>query len=665
MVSVLHNKKLLPGTMTDHVHQLINLISCKNIRVVSGRSAYVTPDQVIHLPPLPAEATDRDFLKYFCLGTHEQAHLYGKSDFSRVSKNKIIKGLQNVMEDIRCEELQEVEYPGLKSYRVQFMINLLEDFINSELFNASLSNIQAFVHTLGKYIIFKARFKQLDATHVNMFVSDELADAYDKYIADLESRIISMTTFDQADELANLIYDRLKDMIKENTKKNKPQPKQETSNDNSDQEDAGDNSEDDTEDRSEESSSPSDTDDEQSEDSSEEDGESTEDGNDQGDNESPEEDDSQSSDDSDGSDSSDEGDEVNETDSDQGQDSDSGDGDDSDSDARGEADQPVDESEEESDPELDREVERVLEELEENLGDIDVMSEIKEEINQAAEVAGDYMVDPSVKDIIELGRETTDVHATSIRDHGLRMLGPKASQLTKLFIQQTKPRTLHNRTKGTLDVLALANDVHDTRDDIYSNNQGAKLDKAAVTLLVDNSGSMSRRISDIYAILSGILMHLSRACIPTEAIGYTVAESCMSDKWRNIPAYLTIIKEFKESYGGKVMRRCTSPNFMGETNDLDGMRFAVPRLWARPEKKKVIMILCDGQPSMGNLTSVLSKSYKEYINICRKAGIIVFGIGIDANLKEYFGDDFVSVGTSDVGEALLTKLSQILNRKQV
>jgi cobalamin biosynthesis protein CobT len=244
------------------------------------------------------------------------------------------------------------------------------------------------------------------------------------------------------------------------------------------------------------------------------------------------------------------------------------------------------------------------------------------------------------------------------------MLGPKASQLTKLFVQQTKPRTLHNRTNGSLDVIALANDIHDTRDDIYSNNQGAKLDKAAVTFLVDNSGSMSKQIGDMYAILSGILMHLSRACIPTEAIGYTVAGGCRSEKWRDVPAYISIIKEFKEPYGGKVMRRCTQPYLMDETNDLDGMRFAVPRLWARPEKKKIIMVLCDGKPSMGNLTSVLSKAYKEYIEICRKAGIIVFGIGIGADLKEFFGDDFVSVDTYDVGDVLLTKLTQILNRKQ-
>jgi hypothetical protein len=60
----------------------------------------------------------------------------------------------------------------------------------------------------------------------------------------------------------------------------------------------------------------------------------------------------------------------------------------------------------------------------------------------------------------------------------------------------------------------------------------------------------------------------------------------------------------------------------------------------------------------------LQRAYKEYIDICRKAGIKIFGIGIgDINLEEYFGTDWVAVGAQNVGETLLKKLTEILNRR--
>jgi cobalamin biosynthesis protein CobT len=316
-----------------------------------------------------------------------------------------------------------------------------------------------------------------------------------------------------------------------------------------------------------------------------------------------------------------------------------------------------------SDEIINKRVQKLIDDLNASDESFDIMTVVNKAINNTSINDLPYMVDPSVKDVIIYGREVTDMEGTMIRDIGLKMLGSKGAQLTKLFISQTKPRIMYNRTTGSLDVLSFATDMHDNREDVFKNLTGAKLDKAAVSFMVDNSSSTRNIIGDMYAILSGILQIMSRACIPTEAIGYT-AEETESDQWRDIPAHLTIIKEFKESYSGKVLRRCAPPDFLGLTNDLDCMRFCVPRLWARPEKKKVLIVLCDGSPYFRSsvLTEKLQRSYKEYIDICRKAGIVIFGIGIGADLSEYFGDDFAMVDTTNVGEVLMTKLTKILNQ---
>lgn len=661
MISLLNNKAVCPGTLTDTVHKLISLLSDKNVRVVSGPKACIDKNHTVFLPPLPKDATEKDFIKYFHLGTHEQAHIYGESDFERASKDRTRFKLENALEDVRCEQLQEKEYPGLKPYRIRFYEDCLDDFANEEFIKAEPENIIKFIRTLGKYIIVKARMIQLDASHLKLTPSESLVKAYYIHVSDLGSRIVSMSTTDHMFELSGIIYDRLKDLIREDAQKkaqekaqeeNKPEPQQEDKDDNENSEQAddegtetSDNVEPDESGRDDDGSS----------------GEEKEGGN-QGDTDEPE------GDESSGSGSDQEDSDLPEGENDGAEDGEDGEDEAPISTVQGENAEDGNDVSDESkiviDPEeIEKEVEKIIDDLNKEDDSMDITTDITNEINEASEYQSPYMVNPSVEDYVRLGKETTDSISCHIRTIGLQMLGPKGAQLTKIFISQTKPRMNYNRSSGNLDVRALASDVQDSRKDIYKSMTAARLDKAAVTFLMDNSGSMEDYIGSTYAILSGILTHMSRACIPTEAIGYTTPE-CTSSIWRDVPAILTIIKEFKESFNGKAMRRCVRPSYLGCTNDLDGLKFAVPRLWARPEKKKVIMILCDGIPEMGNheLTKKITQAYKEYIEICRKAGIIIFGIGINVDLSHFFGDDCAKVSTSNVGEILLTKLTAILNR---
>lgn len=676
MVTLLNNPNVCPSTLTDTVHRLISMLSDKTVRVVVGPSACIDSNHTVYLPPLPKDATERDFVKYFHVGTHEQAHIYGASDFIRASKDKVRFGLENSLEDVRCEQVQEKAYPGLVPYRIRFYHDALEDFLSDEFSRAEPDNIKRFINTLGKYIIAKARMIQLDALNLNLNASDSLIKAYYTHIADLESRIVDMRTSDEMFELSGIIYDRLKDLIREDIKNKTNPPQQgdnnEQGNDQSDSESSSENGDEGGEEKECDDSDDSDRSSEEessgSEGSEGDDKETdTDTNNDEGGPDEASVEPDQGTDEKDGNDvhSTDESEEVNgsteEDHDDNSEDESSGD-----SSSKGKLsgdDGSGDSNDDDSDAEIEGKVQEILDELGEDCGPMDVTTEIINQVNEASTYEQPYMVHPNVNDIITKGEETTNDNATLLKKIGLDMLGPKGAQLTKLFISQTKPREQYNQRSGSLDVVSFASDVNDVRDDVFRNKSAAKLDKAAITFLMDNSTSMRPNIGNLYALLSGILFNLSRACIPTEAIGYTIVGGA-SDKWRDVPAVLTIIKEFKESYDGKVMRRCVPPKFLGFTNDLDGMLFAVPRLWARPEKKKIIMILCDGQPYMGNgsLTNKVTKAYKEYIDICRKAGIIVFGFGLDVDLSDIFGTDWVTVSTTNVSEVLNNKLTSILNR---
>ena len=641
MISILHDKSICPGTLTDTIHKVISLMSSKNVRVVPGPSACVDANHTVYLPPLPKDATEKDFIKYFHYATHEQSHIEGESDFTRISKDKIKFHIQNALEDIRCEQLQEKKLRGLIQYRVMYYKGALEEFANKEMLSASFKDIVRLIHTLGKFIIIHVRAIQLQAI-LDIKASRDLLYAYDNYVRDLEDLIVTMTTSDQMFKLADLIYDRLKDLIREqlinnhssNSSNGNTKPQQ-------GDEDHG-NEDTETEERPDSGTNPesrrtsdaSDDDDEPTDVEPGEENSNPENNGDAGDNEP----------------SSGNSDPENDGDQDDGDEPDAGSATDS---------CDIDQEE------IDNELQRIIDALNNSNISMDIVSDLKNQINGAQNSFNHpYMVNPDVKDVIKVGDETNTTNANIIRNLGLSYLGPKGSQITKVFVSQSNTRTAYNQYSGTMDVLSVVSDVHDNRDDVYRRVTGPRLDKAAVTFLMDNSGSMKNLIGHMYAILSGVLHYLSRANIPTEAIGYT-AEYCHSSVWRDAPAHLTLIKQFSEPYNGAVMRRCIPPNYMGQTNDLDGLKFAVPRIWARPERKKIIFILCDGEPDIGGpvLSTKLIRSYKEYIEICRKAGIIVFGIGINRNLTEFFGEDnFASVNLSNVSGILIDRLTKILNK---
>ena len=56
-------------------------------------------------------------------------------------------------------------------------------------------------------------------------------------------------------------------------------------------------------------------------------------------------------------------------------------------------------------------------------------------------------------------------------------------------------------------------------------------------------------------------------------------------------------------------------------------------------------------------------SYKKYIRAVKDAGIKVFAFGIQADLEAFFDDDWMYVDTSTLGNALIVKLGEYLNRR--
>jgi cobalamin biosynthesis protein CobT len=311
-------------------------------------------------------------------------------------------------------------------------------------------------------------------------------------------------------------------------------------------------------------------------------------------------------------------------------------------------------------------VKKALEDIEEHADELkSITEEVAEDINALADSAdAPYMVHEGVRDRIGYKEEGPLHIAEEYRDQGIKLLGSAGSRMTRLFVGLNRPKNLHNRFEGRFDMRSFTADALDRRTDVYNQKIQPRIDKAAVSFMIDNSGSMGGTpIQRTYQMLSAMLMYLSRAMIPTEAVGFT-ADTAYSYRYRDCPVYLQIVKQFDDPYDRKVLQRCVPPEFMSQNAEVDCLRWMVPRLYARPEKKKILFILGDGEPCIGNyaLNAKLAAAYREYIGLCRQAGIIVFGFGIKCNLSWIFGEDFISVDSYDMGDKILDKLTEVLNR---
>ena len=578
-----------------------------------GGGAHTFCAKDVWVEPVPEDASEDDLVVHFVYVIHEVSHNTEGSDISLVPSVKILKIVNNGLEDVRCEKSQCIKHNGLSKYYARFYEIKAERSWCNTFANAAFEDMPTLIHNMVVYLKGKMRAKQL-GIDIDWTPSADMLDAYNRCVIDLEDTIDNLSSSKEARDLADVIYERIKKMIEEEKEKQDNEQEQ------------GDSTEDsDNQESDSDGGEPEDSDD--SEDSQESSGEDDSEDSTEDSDETPE--DSSNSEDADGDDS--------------------------------EADNGED------DKAKEEELKRLIDKINEEVDDSDLMDEVRKEIKQSAVDANLYYAGPGVRDIIKDNRSGTIEEARYLQQAGIKLLGPAGSRMTRYMITHTKPRTRSGLRSGRLSMNRVAADVHDQSVCLYNKTFKGSLDKAAVEILVDNSGSM-RGVKELaYAILSGILYHLDKSRIPSEAIGYT-ALGTSSSEYRDLPVILSFIKKFDEAFKGKALLRCVPPSAyeMKYTSEIDCMRFAVPRLLQRKEAKKILFVIGDGQPELNNatLTGRNRIAYKTYIEQCKAMGITVFGFGIGCDLSHFFGKDFVSITSENMGTVIANKLTEVLNRRR-
>jgi cobalamin biosynthesis protein CobT len=603
---------------------------------------------------------------------HESAGRAGYTAVARSARNKTVRMLLNVVEDIRIEKKWSVTYPGVAlnlqaCHRRVTIINKREwakekrsfwDAFGLAFFNVARGvSAPDELEWLGDKAI-----KALAECSDELAATDHLEWIQDSY--DLADRIWTKLNRDAEETL-----ERAKKPKKEKKKAPESKPEKEKSEpdagaDSGEPEEEGGTGEPSKDDGSGEDESDSKPKGKKGAEESEEDLDGDDDGDD-GDLDA-DADDEEGDVDSDGPGVGDDADDEDEEPSDEDEDEDFGDGDEEDEEDEDEAgDEDFDDGEPEDAAGASAPGGSVESAASEGDGETDPPS--AEEVELAEEILGSKA---TIEDFVKsLADELEDAARSDARKHRLYVPDPTLKKLDRWFKPEggtlvnylaakadvdaqigairakqlayvqtiTRKKMLSGQDAGMLDAAALAS-VRTGAMDVFADIQkGVALD-TAIEVLLDLSGSMGNGDSPSCAAYycKRIAIALAEAWeplrIPNEFIGFSNEHSRRAgtpdpDCVRRAPFDFHVFKAWGERL--KVCRERFSL-IAGHWDNADGeaVLAAGQRLAMRKEKRKMLVVISDGVPCHAGIpSSVLDKHLRETVKRITRAGIEVLGVG--------------------------------------
>jgi len=206
----------------------------------------------------------------------------------------------------------------------------------------------------------------------------------------------------------------------------------------------------------------------------------------------------------------------------------------------------------------------------------------------------------------------------------------------------------------------------------------------AMTLLIDLSGSMSgSRIHTARECAIAIAEAVDRTGVKYEMLGFVndfigdipddefqerVHDAMRGDWGRIQPLNMAVFKQFDERlYEAKGSIASMIELAIGDNTDGEALQLAHQRLADRPEKRKVMIVLSDGQPcAWGHGTGKLDSHLKRTVKEISEAGTEVVGIGIQTDsVAEFYPNSVVVHRLRDLEGEVMGQLSKILLGERV
>jgi len=241
-----------------------------------------------------------------------------------------------------------------------------------------------------------------------------------------------------------------------------------------------------------------------------------------------------------------------------------------------------------------------------------------------------------------------------------------AQQVRKLIQIRSKAQMQYGVKKGKLDQSRLSRICFNApgfNERVFKNKIENKMLDAAVTVLVDMSGSMSGTKVQ-YALASTLLVNevCSTLNIPVEILGFTDGYNAGMD----IAPVMFVYKNFSDlKIDNERIKGCfaMSSLFMFGNPDGENILWAHDRLVKRKEKKKLLIVMSDGSPAASKSSVGLENfTLRAIQEIEASKHVDIYGLGLCSNSVEYF---YKSRSVVNNPEDIPSKLLELIERKIV
>lgn len=257
-----------------------------------------------------------------------------------------------------------------------------------------------------------------------------------------------------------------------------------------------------------------------------------------------------------------------------------------------------------------------------------------------------------------------------------------ANRLQRRLMAQQNRSWDFDQEEGLLDAARLARVVISPGHSLsYKIEREVEFKDTIVTLLLDNSGSMRGRPISIAAISADVLARtLERCGVKTEILGFTTRawkggqsrEAWLGGGKPAQPGRLNdlrhiVYKKADEPYRharkhlGLMMRE----GLLKENIDGEALLWAHTRLLARPEDRRILMVISDGAPVDDSTLSVNSAGYLEmHLRrviewIEKQSPVQLVAIGIGHDVTRYYRRAVTIMDVEQLGGTMIEQLARL------
>ncbi len=255
-----------------------------------------------------------------------------------------------------------------------------------------------------------------------------------------------------------------------------------------------------------------------------------------------------------------------------------------------------------------------------------------------------------------------------------------ANRLQRRLMAQQNRSWDFDQEEGLLDAARLARVIVSPGSSLsYKVERDIEFKDTVVTLLIDNSGSMRGRPISIAAISADVLARtLERCGVKTEILGFTTRawkggqsrEAWLGGGKPAQPGRLNDLRHIVYKKADEPWRRAKRnlglmmrEGLLKENIDGEALLWAHSRLLARPEDRRILMVISDGAPVDDSTLSVNNAGYLEQhlrkvIDwIERQSPVQLVAIGIGHDVTRYYKRAVTIMDVEQLGGTMIEQLA--------